>query len=137
MQRPDAGAPEKLAAELDKRRKVLADTVVKCPDPELTSADAAYLAGDPASTPLGAAVVAKAVAVSLSWAEREMLSLLAETWLTERGLVFAAVTVTEPAGPSLSRSTPGSAPRRRMMTDLNGVASGNDGPAVKCLFRAG
>ncbi|MEV0633083.1 hypothetical protein ACI2LC_26215 [Nonomuraea wenchangensis] len=25
----------------------------------------------------------------------------------------------------------------KMMTDLNGVASGNDGPAVKCLFRAG
>ncbi|MER7365479.1 WGR domain-containing protein [Nonomuraea wenchangensis] len=35
VQRPDAGAPEKLAAELDKRRKVLADTVVKCTDPEL------------------------------------------------------------------------------------------------------
>ena len=95
VQRPDAGAPEKLAAELDKRRKVLADMVAKCPDPELASAGAAYLAGDPAGTPLGAAVVAEAVAVSLSWAEREMLSLFAETWLTERGLVFAAVAVTE------------------------------------------
>ncbi|MER7365480.1 hypothetical protein [Nonomuraea wenchangensis] len=33
--------------------------------------------------------------MSLSWAEREMRSLFAETWLTERGPVFAAVAVTE------------------------------------------
>ncbi|MEU8245896.1 DUF4132 domain-containing protein [Nonomuraea sp. NPDC048916] len=95
VKRPDASAPEKLAAELDKRRKVLADMVAQCPDPELTSAGAAYLAGEPASTPLGAAVVAKTVAASLPWTEREILSLFAETWLAERGPVFAAVAVTE------------------------------------------
>ncbi|SDK81161.1 WGR domain-containing protein, predicted DNA-binding domain in MolR [Nonomuraea maritima] len=95
VKRPDASAPEKLAAELDKRRMVLAETVAKSPDPELASEGAAYLASDPAGTPLGAAVVAKAMAESLSWHEREMLSLFAETWLAERGPAFAAVAVTE------------------------------------------
>ncbi|MEV3981681.1 DUF4132 domain-containing protein [Nonomuraea sp. NPDC049758] len=93
--RPDPGAPQKLAAELGSRAQMLADTVAKCPDPELAAAGAAYLAGEPAGTPLGAAVVAKAMAASLPWAERELLSLFPETWLAERGPVFAAVAVTE------------------------------------------
>ncbi|MEO3806046.1 WGR domain-containing protein [Nonomuraea sp. B1E8] len=50
VKRPDASAPKKLAAELGERRKVLADMVAKCPDPELTSAGAAYLTGEPASS---------------------------------------------------------------------------------------
>ncbi|MEU8361080.1 DUF4132 domain-containing protein [Nonomuraea sp. NPDC048882] len=95
VKRPDPGAPGKLAAELDKRRKELADMVAKCPQPELASAGAAYLAGEPGSTPLGAAVVAKAVAMSLPWNERETMSLFADAWLRERGPVFAAVAVTE------------------------------------------
>ncbi|MFI6180433.1 WGR domain-containing protein [Nonomuraea sp. NPDC051191] len=41
VKRPDASAPEKLAAELDKCGKMLADMVATCPDPALASAGAA------------------------------------------------------------------------------------------------
>lgn len=92
---PDASAPAKLAAELDNRRKVLADTVAKCRERELAAAAEAYLAGEPDSTPLGAAVVAMAVAGLLPWNESAILDLFADTWLIERGPVFAAVAVTE------------------------------------------
>ncbi|MEU5868778.1 WGR domain-containing protein [Nonomuraea sp. NPDC047529] len=47
VRRPDASAPEKLTAELDKRGKMLADMVAKCPDPALA------LAGAAASLPPG------------------------------------------------------------------------------------
>ncbi|PRX52633.1 WGR domain-containing protein [Nonomuraea fuscirosea] len=92
---PDASAPAKLAAELDNRRKVLADTVAKCRERELAAGAEAYLAGEPDSTPLGAAVVAMAVAGLLPWNESAILDLFADTWLIERGPVFAAVAVTE------------------------------------------
>ncbi|MEV4568560.1 DUF4132 domain-containing protein [Nonomuraea sp. NPDC049419] len=92
---PDASAPQKLAAELGEHRKALAGMVATCQDPELAAAGAAYLAGDPGGTPLGAAVVATAMAATLSYSEREKLSLFADAWLAGRGLAFAAVAVTE------------------------------------------
>ncbi|MEU0567192.1 DUF4132 domain-containing protein [Nonomuraea sp. NPDC005983] len=96
VKRLDAGAPKELAARLDERRQLILDSLAKCRDPEIASAGAAYLAGEPTATPLGAAVVAEVVAASLPWDDRTLLlPLFAEAWLVEHGLVFAAVAVTE------------------------------------------
>ncbi|RVX43858.1 WGR domain-containing protein [Nonomuraea polychroma] len=95
VKRLDAGAPRELAAMLDERRQAILDSLARCPDPEMASAGAAYLAGEPTATPLGAAVVAEVVTPSLPWDDRALLSLFAEAWLVERGLVFAAAAVTE------------------------------------------
>ncbi|MEV7807572.1 DUF4132 domain-containing protein [Microbispora sp. NPDC088329] len=95
VKRPDAGAPGKLAAKLDEHRQLILDSLAKWSDPEIAAAGAAYLAGEPAATPLGAAVVAKVVAASLPRDDQPPLPLFAEAWLVGRGLVFAAVTVTE------------------------------------------
>lgn len=95
VKQPDAGAPQELAARLDGLRQPILDTLAKCPDPEIASAGAAYLAGEPTATPLGAAAVAKAAASSLPWDDRAWQPLFADAWLVERGLVFAAVAVTE------------------------------------------
>ncbi|MEV0146462.1 DUF4132 domain-containing protein [Nonomuraea sp. NPDC050733] len=87
----DAGAPKELAAGLDERRQAIRDSLAACPDPELASAGTAYLDGEPTATPLGAAVVT----ASLPWDAQRLLPLFAESWLVERGLVFAAVAATE------------------------------------------
>ncbi|NJP97645.1 DUF4132 domain-containing protein [Nonomuraea sp. FMUSA5-5] len=87
----DPGAPERLAAKLDGLRQQVLDALEACRDPELAAAGAAYLAGEPAAAPLGAAVVV----ASLSWSDHELAALFAETWLVERGLAFAATAVTE------------------------------------------
>ncbi|MFI6601407.1 WGR domain-containing protein [Nonomuraea sp. NPDC050536] len=104
VKRLDTGAPKELAARLDERRQLILDSLAECRDPEIASAGAAYLAGEPTAAPLGAAVVVQAVAASLSWADRTLLPLFAEAWLAERGLVFAAVAVTELA--SLDQALP-------------------------------
>ncbi|WP_214105043.1 WGR and DUF4132 domain-containing protein [Acrocarpospora catenulata] len=93
--RPDAGAPKKLAAWLDERRQTIIDSLAQCSDPEIAAAGAAYLAGEPTATPLGAAVVAKMVAAFLPWDNQSSLRLFADVWLVERGLMFAAVAVAE------------------------------------------
>ncbi|WP_214325742.1 DUF4132 domain-containing protein [Nonomuraea sediminis] len=95
VKQPDAGAPKELAARLDELRQPILDSLAKCPDPEIASAGAAYLAGEPTATPLGAAAVAKAASASLSWHDRAWPPLFADAWLVERGLAFAAVAVTE------------------------------------------
>ncbi|MEV6984166.1 DUF4132 domain-containing protein [Sphaerisporangium sp. NPDC051017] len=95
VKRLDAGAPKELAARLDERRQLILDSLAKCRDPEIASAGAAYLAGEPTATPLGAAVVAEVVAGTQPWGEGTLLPLFAEVWLVERGLVFAAVAATE------------------------------------------
>ncbi|MGR6915581.1 hypothetical protein ACU635_15160 [[Actinomadura] parvosata] len=87
----DPAAPERLAAKLDALRQQVLDALEKCPDPELVAAGTAYLAGEPTAPPLGAAVVV----ASLSWSDHELAALFAETWLVERGLVFAATAMTE------------------------------------------
>ncbi|MEV4298758.1 WGR and DUF4132 domain-containing protein [Microbispora rosea] len=115
VKKPDAGAPEELAAKLDERRQVILDSLARCPDPEIASAGAAYLAGEPAATPLGAAVVAEVVAASLPWGEQARLPLFTEAWLVERGLLFAAAAVTELA--SLHGGFDGHAWRVRRLAD--------------------
>ncbi|MBN6057390.1 DUF4132 domain-containing protein, partial [Nonomuraea sp. RK-328] len=97
VKQPDAGAPGQLAERLDERRQEILDSLARCRDQELASAGAAYLAGEPTATPLGAAVVAEVVAASLPWDDQALLPLFAEAWLAERGPVFAAVAVTEMA----------------------------------------
>ncbi|MEU6415333.1 DUF4132 domain-containing protein [Microbispora sp. NPDC046933] len=91
----DTGAPKELAARLDEHRQSILDSLARCSDPELAAAGAAYLAGEPAATPLGAAVVAQVVTASLPSNDRPSLPLFAEAWLVDRGLVFAAVAVAE------------------------------------------
>ena len=116
VKRPDASAPEKLAAQLAQRRQLILDSLAKSSDPEIASAGAAYLAGDPTAPPLGAAAVAQVMGASLRWDDRAWLSLLAEAWLAERGLVFTAVAVTELA--SLDCRVDGDArPVRRLTAD--------------------
>ncbi|UBU11397.1 DUF4132 domain-containing protein [Nonomuraea gerenzanensis] len=88
---PDADAPAKLAAKLAERGKVLLDSLAKCRDAELAAAGAAYLAGEPTATPLGAAVVV----ASLPGHDTELAPLFPEAWLAERGPVFAALAVAE------------------------------------------
>lgn len=95
VRRPDAAAPEELAARLKEYRRLIVDSLARCPDPELASAGASYLAGEPTATPLGAAVVAEVVAAYLSWEDRKWLPLFADGWMAERGLVFAAVAMAE------------------------------------------
>ncbi|MEN3540302.1 DUF4132 domain-containing protein [Microbispora sp. ZYX-F-249] len=95
VKKPDARAPEKLAALLDEHRKQLIDVLTKCSDPEIASAGTAYLAGEPDAPPLGAAVVAAIVGASWPSSEEMSLPLFAEAWLVERGLTFAAVAATE------------------------------------------
>ncbi|MEW9533096.1 WGR and DUF4132 domain-containing protein [Microbispora sp. NPDC049125] len=120
VKRPDAGAPKELAARLNGRRQLILDSLAECPDPELASAGAAYLAGEPTATPLGAAVVAGLTATWLPWNERTELLLFAETWLVERGLVFAAVAVTEMASLNLFSNGRGSALQRLAAGESDG-----------------
>lgn len=91
----DADSPAKVAATLDSLRQVILDCLAMSTDPEIAAAGAAYLAGDPASTPLGAATVAEVVGAHLTWQDSALLTAFAETWLIERGLVFTAVAVAE------------------------------------------
>ncbi|GII61525.1 hypothetical protein Skr01_16100 [Sphaerisporangium krabiense] len=108
----DAGAPKKAAAKLDEHRQRVLDSLAECRDPELASAGAAYLAGEPTATPLGAAVVLEVVTPSLVW---DIPPLFVEAWLAERGLVFAALAVTELA--SLNRDIDGRTLRVRRLAD--------------------
>ncbi|MBO4270987.1 DUF4132 domain-containing protein [Microbispora triticiradicis] len=114
VKRPDPGAPRELAARVDARRQLIRDSLAGCPDSEIASAGAAYLAGEP--TPLGAAAVASVVAAQLPWNERTSLRLFGEAWPAEHGPVFAATAVTELA--SLGLHVGGYAqPLRRLATD--------------------
>lgn len=95
VKQPDADSPATVAATWESHRKVILACLALCPDPEIAAAGAAYLAGDPASTPLGAATVAEIVGAHLGWQETATLVAIAESWLVERGLVFAAMAVAE------------------------------------------
>ncbi|MEV0829015.1 DUF4132 domain-containing protein [Nonomuraea rubra] len=98
VKRPDPAAPGQLAARLEGHRQRLLDSLAQVRDPELDAAGAAYLAEEPAATPLGAAVVV----ASLAQHDRELGPLIAEAWLAEHGPVFAAVAVTELASLELA-----------------------------------
>ncbi|TYB69168.1 DUF4132 domain-containing protein [Nonomuraea sp. PA05] len=91
VKRPDAGAPEALAAKLAGHRQTVLDELPRWRDQELAAAGAAYLAGEPGATPLGAAVAA----VRLSWQDQTLVPLFAGGWLAGRGLEFAAAAVAE------------------------------------------
>ncbi|WP_062433933.1 DUF4132 domain-containing protein [Herbidospora daliensis] len=93
--RLDPGAAAKVAAALGKYRELVDGCLALCTDAELAAAGAAHLAGEPDSSALGAAVVAEAVASCLNWDESKVLLSIAETWLTERGLVFAVTATAE------------------------------------------
>ncbi|NUW42548.1 DUF4132 domain-containing protein [Nonomuraea rhodomycinica] len=108
VKRPDPGAPEQLAAKLDERRQQLLDSLARCRDAELATAGAAYLAGEPAATPLGAA----AVVACMPWDAQELSCLFADAWLVGRGLVFAALAVAERASLDLHQEGDGWTIRR-------------------------
>ncbi|MFC7100784.1 WGR domain-containing protein [Nonomuraea rubra] len=98
VKQPDPAAPGQLATRLEGHRQRLLDSLAQVRDPELAAAGTAYLAGAPAATPLGAAVVV----ASLAQHDRELGPLIAEAWLAEHGPVFAAVAVTELASLELA-----------------------------------
>ncbi|MEV0752571.1 DUF4132 domain-containing protein [Streptosporangium sp. NPDC050280] len=93
VKRPDAGAPAKVAATLAEYRQTILGSLKLCSDPEIVEAATAYLAGN--VTPLGAAVIAEVVGAHLGWQDTTTLPAFADTWLLERGPVFAAVAVAE------------------------------------------
>ncbi|GAA3126200.1 MolR family transcriptional regulator [Streptosporangium carneum] len=93
VKRPDAGAPAKVAATLAEYRQAILDSLELCSDPEIVEAGTAHLAGD--VTPLGAAVAAEVVGAYVDWQDTTTLPAFADTWLLERGPVFAAVAVAE------------------------------------------
>ncbi len=74
---------------------------------DLSEAGHAYLSGGSGATPLGAAVVAQAVANVLQWARREELAAFTELWRSRHGLPFAAAAVTETSGLFLRSYEPG------------------------------
>jgi hypothetical protein len=84
---------------------------------DLAEAGRAYLAGDPSATPLGAAVVARGVAVPLGWNRRDELAVFADYWRSRHGLAFAAAAVTEMSGLFLASFDPGGAITRKVPDD--------------------
>ncbi|WP_062433929.1 DUF4132 domain-containing protein [Herbidospora daliensis] len=93
--RRDADADAKVAARVAEHRQMIRDCLELTTDPGIAEAGATWLDGDAAGGPLGAAVVAEVVAAHLNWDDSAMLAAFAETWLAERGLVFAAEAVVE------------------------------------------
>jgi hypothetical protein len=81
---------------------------------DLSEAGHAYVAGGPAATPLGAAVVARGVAVPLGWNRREELTVFADYWRSRHGLAFAAAAVAELSTLYLSSFEPGGAITRKV-----------------------
>ncbi|MDI6103544.1 DUF4132 domain-containing protein [Actinoplanes sp. NEAU-A12] len=86
----------------------------RTPD-DLAEAGHAFLAGDPAATPLGAAVVARGVAAPLPWHRRDELAAFADHWRSRHGLPFAAAATAElaalyfgssPVGAAITRAVP-------------------------------
>lgn len=88
---PDPEALE-TAAELEQRRAVIGPVLLHPDsDPELVRVARLYL--DPRGeepTPLGATVVATIVAVLIDWYQREDVRTLADRWVCEHGVGFAA-----------------------------------------------
>lgn len=93
--RPDAGAPAVMAQTIESHRPwIMGCLALDRSDRELERAGTAYLDNSDA-TPLGAAVIAAALAQRLDWRDTATLPALADTWLIERGLPFAAQAVAE------------------------------------------
>ncbi|MEU4625545.1 DUF4132 domain-containing protein [Actinoplanes sp. NPDC023801] len=88
---------------------------------DLARAGHAYLTGDPAATPLGAAVVARGVAVPLEWSRREELTAFTDHWRSRHGLAFAAAAVAELSALHLASFEPGGAITRKVPdNDIDG-----------------
>ncbi|MEV6344653.1 DUF4132 domain-containing protein [Actinoplanes sp. NPDC051851] len=62
---------------------------------DLSEAGRAYLAEDPAATPLGAAVVVQAISGVLGWQRLDELQAFAELWRDRHGVAFAAAATAE------------------------------------------
>jgi hypothetical protein len=82
---------------------------------DLAEAGHTYLAGDPAATPLGAAVVARGVAVPLNWHRRDELRVFADYWRSRHGLAFAAASVAELSALYLASFQPSGPITRRVL----------------------
>jgi hypothetical protein len=65
---------------------------------DVAAAGRAYLAGDPAAPPLGAAAVVQAISGVLGWARLEELEAFGDFWRERHGLAFAAAATAELAG---------------------------------------
>ncbi|NUR86308.1 MAG: molybdate metabolism regulator, partial [Nonomuraea sp.] len=85
---PAPDAPAKLAALVAERRADIEGWLPGDPGSELTLAGRAYLAGE--HTPLGAAVIARALARRVHWQNHTTMADVADGWLVEHGLPFAA-----------------------------------------------
>ncbi|MEV4279338.1 DUF4132 domain-containing protein [Actinoplanes xinjiangensis] len=96
---------------------------------DLAEAGHAYLAGGPAVTPLGAAVVARGVAGALPWSRRDELTAFADFWRARHGLAFAAAATVELAGFHLG-SSPSDSAITRAVPDADA-----DGFAVRTAIR--
>ncbi|MEU4688641.1 DUF4132 domain-containing protein [Actinoplanes sp. NPDC023714] len=62
---------------------------------DIAEAGRAYLAGDPAATPLGAAAVVQAISGVLGWARLDELQAFGDLWRERHGLGFAAAATAE------------------------------------------
>ncbi|GIE33319.1 hypothetical protein Ait01nite_063640 [Actinoplanes italicus] len=100
---------------------------------DLAEAGRAYLAGDPAATPLGAAVVARGVAVPLGWNRRDELTVFADYWRSRHGLAFAAAAVAELSTLHLASYQPSSAITRKVL-DAD-IETSFTGTAVHLAYR--
>ncbi|WP_246636949.1 DUF4132 domain-containing protein [Actinoplanes hulinensis] len=79
---------------------------------DIAAAGRAYLSGDPAAPPLGAAAVTRVVASVLQWDRHEELPALLGYWRSRHGLPFAAAAVAELAAIHPGEFTTGGATTR-------------------------
>ncbi|GAB1824328.1 DUF4132 domain-containing protein [Herbidospora sp. RD11066] len=87
----DPAAAATVAATLATHRETILACLALCSDPDIAAEGAAYLAGDRAATPLGAAAVVEVVTKCRGGSDAATLTAFADVWLAERGLAFAAV----------------------------------------------
>jgi hypothetical protein len=87
--KPDGAAAEKVRVLVKDARKVISD-LLSDPDsePHLVEEAQAWLDGRP--TPIGAAAIANAVDLTVSWQDKEPITALVDSWAAEHGLAFAA-----------------------------------------------
>jgi hypothetical protein len=102
---------------------------------DLAEAGHDYLAGGPAVTPLGAAVVARGVAGALPWHRRDDLLGFTDFWRVRHGLAFAAAATVELAGLHIG-STGAAITRVVPSLDANGFAGQTGGRMAYQLRRA-
>ncbi len=102
-------------------------------DPEIAAAGAAYLAGDAGEQPAGGGDDRRSGGHLLGVAGLDDTAALAEVWLAERGLVFAAVAVTELSSLHCGHGPPVLRPRERPRPA--GLAAGRGGRPQPLVVR--